>query len=150
MLNSKLKKIPVRIFQKGNQFGLVAPLAGLEPEDITVSIEGRRVTIQGKERGPRQHNMDLVKAEWTIGPYERKIVLPEPVDGPLTNATYGNGVLVLTLPKASTKRPARAQFKLFPISSTRGEYVGHTGHNIRQTTTAERSSHISNHKRPAA
>src|SRR5262245_66044691 len=54
MLNSKLKKFPVRIFQKGNKFGLVAPLAGLEPEDITVSVEGKRVTIRGKERGPGQ------------------------------------------------------------------------------------------------
>ena len=103
-----------------------------------MTIEGKRVTIQGKERGPHQHDLDLLKAEWSIGPYHREIALPENVDGSLANATYGNGVLVLTMPKAgSTEDVIRTEFTLDAIKPTRGERVGHVGHDIRKTTTRQ-------------
>jgi HSP20 family protein len=138
MLKHRRERLPVRIYRSENQFALAAPLAGLEPGDITVTIEGKRVAIQGKERGPHQHDLDLLKAEWSVGPYHRKIVLPENVDGSLANATYGNGVLVLTIPKArSTGKPIRTEFTLEAIKPIRGERIGHMGHDIRETTTRD-------------
>jgi HSP20 family protein len=137
MSKNQSKQLPVRVYRSENQFALAAPLPGLEPEDITVSIEGNRVRIQCKERGPRQHHLDLLKAEWTVGPYHREIVLPENVDGSLTNATYGNGVLVLTMPKMKTSigNPTHTEFTLELIGPARGERVGHMGHDIQETTT---------------
>jgi HSP20 family protein len=136
MSKRQAKRLPVRIYQSENQFALAAPVAGLEPGDITVAIEGKRVTIQGKERGPHQHDLDLLKAEWTIGPFFREVVLPKNVDGSLANATYGNGVLVLTMPKANGReKPTRTEFTLEAIEPTRGERIGHVGHKIQNTTT---------------
>jgi HSP20 family protein len=136
MSKRRMARLPVRIYQSENQFALAAPLAGLEPGDITVTIEGKRVTIQGKERGPHQHDLDLLKAEWTIGPYHRNIILPQNVDGALANATYGNGVLVLTMPKARTiEKPIRTEFTLETIKPIRGERIGHRGHDIREIST---------------
>jgi HSP20 family protein len=130
------QNIPVRISRSDKQLVLAAPLAGLEPEDITIAIDGRNVTIEGKERGPRQHGLDLIEAEWRIGPYLRSIVLPQPVDGGLTNATYGNGVLVLKMPTAaSADLPARAQFSLETVGLGRGERVGHVGHGLTPVST---------------
>ena len=138
MLRKRTNHLPVRIYQSKNQFAVAAPVPGLEPEDITVAIEGRHVTIRGKERGPRQHDLDLLKAEWFIGPYHREIDFPENLDGSLANATYGNGVLVLTLPRSGARdAKPRTEFTLDRVSATRGERVGHTGHDIRQTTTQE-------------
>src|SRR5581483_4634760 len=105
-------QIPVRIYQSEGLFGIAAPLAGLEPDDIRVTIAGKRVTIDGRERGPRQHDRDLVKAEWSVGPCHREIVLPENVDGSLANATYGNGVLVLTIPKAKKASSVETEITL--------------------------------------
>jgi HSP20 family protein len=136
MSKRQAKRLPVRIYQSENQFALAAPVAGLEPGDITVAIEGKRVTIQGKERGPHQHDLDLLKAEWTIGPFFREVVLSKNVDGSLANATYGNGVLVLTMPKANGReKPTRTEFTLEAIEPTRGERIGHVGHKIQNTTT---------------
>jgi len=132
MFKRQVKRLPVRIYQSENQFAVAAPVAGLEPGDITVTIHGRRVTIQGKERGPHQHGLDLLKAEWTVGPYRRRILLPENVDGTLANATYGNGVLVLTMPKAKpAAKPVRTEFTLQAVGPARGKRVGHVGHDIR-------------------
>ena len=134
----KEQNIPIRMYQNGKQLALVAPLAGLEPEDIHVVIDGKRVTIRGRVRGPHQHDLDLLVDEWSIGPYYREVTLPQHVDGSMANATYGNGVLVVTMPKAdAVQKAARAEFSLEKVEPTRGEHVGHTGHDPQPTTTRE-------------
>ena len=133
---SKEQNIPIRIYRSDNQIALVAPVAGLEPEDINVAIDGKRVTIRGKERGPHQHDLDLLVAEWTIGPYYREVTLPQYVDGSLANATYGNGVLVLTMPMVQSAQETKpVEFCLEAVEPTRGERVGHIGHDPEKTTT---------------
>lgn len=113
-------------------------MPGLEPDDISVSVAGAQVTIRGQERGPRQHERELLLAEWTVGPYERQIDLPRPVNGALANATYGNGVLLLALPILASGQPSvRSEFVLDVIAATRGERVGHSGRDLRPTTTQE-------------
>ena len=152
MANKQVQQLPVRIHRNEKQIVIVAPLAGLEPEDITITIDDKHVAIHGKQRGPRQDKLDLLKAEWSIGPYHRQIRLRDTLDGSLANATYGNGVLVLTIPKAdATSKPARTEFTLEAIQPTRGERVGHVGHDIRPTTTREHGTRLAHiPKRPAA
>ena len=152
MSKGQMQQLPLRLFRSENQFVMAAPLAGLEAEDIRVTIDGKHVTIHGNQRGPRQDCLDLLQAEWGIGPYHREIELPEPVNGVLANATYGNGVLVLTMPKAnSTTGPSRAEFTLEAIRPARGERVGHVGHHIRPTTTREHRARLAEtRKRPVA
>ena len=147
-MGSTRQTLPVRMYQTGERVMIATPMPGLEPGDISVRVEGERVTIDGEERGPHQHEKDLLVAEWAVGPYHREIDLPHPVNGPLTNATYGNGVLVLSMPKASSgERGASADIRLQPIDATRGERVGHTGRDVqpqpesqrRERETAERA-----------
>jgi len=71
--------------------------------------------------------LDLKLAEWGIGPYFREVSLDQPVNGAMTNATYGNGVLVLSIPKAKSGTGSNTQFQLKAIGPTRGERIGYTG-----------------------
>jgi HSP20 family protein len=138
MAQSQQQSVPVQIHQAEDRLVLAAPMPGLEPEDISVAIAGDRVTIRGEYRGSRQEQGDLLVSEWTIGPYYRDIVLPQPVDGSLTNASYGNGVLALSMPKvAQGQRASHAEFRLEVVEATRGQRVGHTGSDIQPTTTQE-------------
>ncbi|HEY1232093.1 MAG TPA: Hsp20/alpha crystallin family protein [Candidatus Binatia bacterium] len=123
--------IPVRISDSEDVILLAAPMPGLEPQNITVSITDHVVKIKGEERGTRQHELDLKVAEWRIGPYIREVSLDQPVNGAMTNATYGNGVLVLSIPKAKSATGSNAEFKLKQIEPTRGERIGYTGSEIR-------------------
>ena len=135
---SQQQNVPVRMYQTDSQIMIATPVPGLEPQNISVAIDGDQVSIRGEERGPHQHERDLLLAEWTVGPYFREVTLPQPVNGVLTNATYGNGVLVLSMPKLEPDQTAaRAEFQLEAISATRGERVGHSGREMRGTTTAE-------------
>jgi HSP20 family protein len=117
--------IPVRLHETETQYVLAALLPGLEPADIAVSLEGRQVTIQGEARGPAESQRQVLMAEWSAGPYLRTVVLPGPIDAPATNASYGNGVLVLSIPKASDgHRGSVASFRLDAVEPTRGVRVG--------------------------
>ena len=124
---------------------MAAPMPGLEPRDITISVAGDRLTIHGRERGPHQNERTLLRAEWSVGPYAAEVTLSEPVNGALTNATYGNGVLVVAMPKVPRGHAGvPADISLTAIEATRGERVGHVSRTVQPTTTEE---HLRQHAR---
>ena len=131
--------VPVQMHQTPDLLVLAAPMPGLEPEDITVTIRNEHLTIGGAYRGSRQHQPGILLSEWTVGPYYREVILPQLVDGELTNATYGNGVLVLSMPKLAPGAQGRhTEFRLQALTDTRGQRVGHTGAHIEPTSTQAR------------
>jgi HSP20 family protein len=117
--------VPVRLHETETQYVLTAPLPGLEPEDIAVSVDGRTVTIQGERRGTAGAARDVLLEEWSAGPYTRQVTLPGSVNAPATNASYGNGVLVLSIPKAGDGRQGGVvSFRLTASEPTRGVRIG--------------------------
>jgi HSP20 family protein len=91
-----------------------AELPGVDPKDITVSLEGDVLTIKGEkeqkkeEKDERQHR---VERSW--GAFMRSVRLPAPVDGGKVSAAFKNGVVTITLPKApgakGTTIPVKAE-----------------------------------------
>ncbi len=138
MINRDQQKTPIRIYQTDHHVVLATPMPGLEPNDISVKIADNRVVIRGEQRGPDIEWRDLLMSEWNVGPYHREVDLPMAVSGKLSNATYGNGVLILSMPKVDAAETLdSAEFALEVIQAPRGERVGHTGHDIRKITTQE-------------
>lgn len=135
-MTSQQQTMPIQVHQADDRMVLAAPMPGLEPQDISVHISGDRVTIRGDYRGSRQAQPEVLISEWTMGPYYREIVLPQPVSGELTNATYGNGVLVLSMPTLEPGQQGKAtEFRLETIHNARGQRLGHTGSTIQPITT---------------
>ena len=148
IMSAPAQPLPLRVYYTSHRIMVAAPMPGLEPSDIAISVTGDHVTIHGRERGPHQHDRALLLAQWSVGPYDGEVALSEPVDGSLTNATYGNGVLVLAMPKAKDGRPGvAAEIRLESIDATRGERVGHVSRAVRPATTEE---HVLRHRRPPA
>ncbi len=128
--------LPVKMYQTAERLTVAAPMPGLEPADIAVRVtENGTLELRGKLRGPRQDGMALLMDEWSVGPYERTLQLPCAVDGELADVTYGNGVLVVALPKAAQTRAA--DLNLEAIGLARGQRVGSRGRAIAPITTAE-------------
>ena len=138
MASQPEQTVPVQLHRAQGRLVLAAPMPGLEPHDIAVSIHGDRVTIRGAYRGSRHEQPETVISEWTIAPYGRDLTLPQAVSGRLTNATYGNGVLVLAMPtlEPGVQEDAR-EFRLEAETGTRGQRVGHTGSEREPTIPTE-------------
>jgi HSP20 family protein len=114
------QRVPVNLYRTPDIITAAAPMPGLEADNIRVEVTAAdRLVLRGSLRGALKDVKELLREEWTAGPYEREIELPVAVDGEAATVTYGNGVLVVALPVASHTRPAR--LGLEPIAPTRGE-----------------------------
>ena len=101
------QEVPINIYETEEDVVVVAPMPGVEPEDIDIQMQGSRLTLRAALRGPGQQDRRYLLHEWTYGPYERSVDLPVQVDTQGAHASHGNGVLVLSLPKASSSRTVR-------------------------------------------
>ena len=138
MASQPEQTVPVQLHWAQGRLVLAAPMSGLEPQDIAVSIHGDRITIRGEYRGSRHAQPETVISEWTMGPYYRDLTLPQSVSGELANATYGNGVLVLAMPTLeSGVQEDATEFRLEADTGTRGQRVGHIGSEIEPAIPTE-------------
>jgi len=123
----KQQHIPVKVYRTDERVMVAAPMAGLEPENIVVEVtdEGR-LLLHGDLRGMLKEVKELLLDEWSVGVYHRELTLPVPVNATCANVTYGNGVLMVTLPISHQTLPAR--LVLERITPTHGERKGNAGH----------------------
>ena len=123
----KQQRIPVKVYRTDERLMVVAPMAGLEPEDIVVevTIDGGLI-LHGNQRGLLKDVKELLLDEWSVGSYYRELALPVPVNGICANVTYGNGVLTVTLPISTQTSPAR--LVLDRVAPAHGERKGNSGH----------------------
>lgn len=120
------QETPVKLYKSDDRITLAAPLPGLEPEDITISVDSEgRITLQGEARGRLEGDKSVLMDEWDPGPYMRELQLHESVDATAANVTYQNGVLVLSLPLSDSPRPA--DLSLERVSATEGKRFGNAG-----------------------
>lgn len=128
--------IPVKLYRSDERLTIAAPMPGMEPEDIAVEVtEDGRLILDGKLVGALKGVKDLLIDEWSVGGYHRELPLPMAVDATLATVTYGNGVLVVTLPIAERMRGTR--LTLEDVGSAHGEHVGSAGHPVRPVTRHE-------------
>lgn len=95
----------VNAFETDDAVMVLAPMPGVEPEDIVVRLEGDSLTLEAEMRDSGADRRYL-HHEWSYGPYRRTIQLSTPVDGRAAHVTFGNGTLTVNLPKAPDFVPA--------------------------------------------
>jgi HSP20 family protein len=89
-------------YEEGDFLVVEAQVPGMKPEDIAVSIEQGMLTIQGTTQAEHEHaERSYLSHEYQLGSFSRSVRLPETVDSDGVTATYEQGVLRLTLPKAA-------------------------------------------------
>ncbi|EMA06102.1 archaeal heat shock protein Hsp14 [Haloferax denitrificans] len=80
---------------------VVADLPGFEKDDLDVSVSGRRLTIAADHEESSEVDDDqYVRRERSQRSVSRTITLPAEVARDEVSASYKNGVLTVTLPKA--------------------------------------------------
>lgn len=115
--------VPLNVYETEYDLVIAAPLPGLRPEDIEVTVTENFLTIRTGLRGTVEDGKNYIRHEWHYGPYSRTIDLPFPVDANKCNATYGDGVLMLMLPKSAETKGH--QIRVTEIGPARGETAQH-------------------------
>ncbi len=102
----------IDVVDNGNGYQIEADLPGVAKQDLKVSVDGNRVTIEAevKRETERKEGETVMHAERVIRKYARSFELPNELDDERASAKLEHGVLTLTLPKKQA-----AQSKLLTI-----------------------------------
>jgi HSP20 family protein len=85
-----------------------AELPGLDEKDVTVSVKGGALVIEGEKRREKEHkDKDSYLSERSYGAFKRSFALPDDVDSGKVKADFAKGVLTVTLPKSAAAQSAR-------------------------------------------
>ncbi|MEK7173920.1 MAG: Hsp20/alpha crystallin family protein [Patescibacteria group bacterium] len=98
--NSDEGQLTVDVFQTPTHIVVQAPMAGVKPDDIDVSVNRDMITIRGTREQKQEtdtHNYYYREVFW--GPFSRSVLLPEEVDSDRTEASFKAGLLTIRLPK---------------------------------------------------
>jgi HSP20 family protein len=80
---------------------LVVDLSGVEPEEVSIEVTERIVSISGVRRRPQlTRRVSYRQMEIEYGPFQRRVALAEDVDPARGKATYERGLLRVVLPLA--------------------------------------------------
>jgi HSP20 family protein len=97
-------KIRLDVSEKPKEFLVRAEIPGAKKQDIHVSIEGGFVNITAQtssEKEERSADERIIRSECYYGSSSRGFQLPSEIAREKVKASYENGVLQLTLPKAN-------------------------------------------------
>jgi HSP20 family protein len=98
------------VYSTEEEIVIQAAVPGLAPEEVEITIEGDTLTIQG-ELPAALGNVNYLFQERPTGKFIRVLSLNIPVDADKSEATFSNGLLTLTIPKAEAIRPRQIKVK---------------------------------------
>ncbi len=84
---------------------VTAELAGIDPGDIDIEIEGRKLLLSGSRGVAGSHTDVYQQIEIARGPFRRVVELGVDVRGEEAKATYDDGMLRIELPLAHEAAP---------------------------------------------
>ena len=97
-------QIKVDVSEDDKAFLVHAEIPGVKKEDIKVSIEGNQVAISAEIKKEKEikDGEKVLRSERYFGQVARAFSLAQDVDDASAEASYKDGVLVLTLPKRAS------------------------------------------------
>ncbi|CAN5484240.1 Hsp20/alpha crystallin family protein [soil metagenome] len=97
------------LYQTTDDVVAVIELPGMRKEDIEISLHDGVLTIGGERKDEAAEGEKASRTERPVGKFRRSISLPTRVDAKKVSATYKDGVLTVTLPKAEEVKPKQIQ-----------------------------------------
>jgi HSP20 family protein len=96
----------IDLYEDNDHFTLKAEIPGMRKEDIDISLHGDLLSLSGERKEDEQlAKTQVYRAERNLGRFHRTFTLPVPVAADKVQATYKDGILAVTLPKAEEAKP---------------------------------------------
>jgi HSP20 family protein len=99
------------LYESGDHFVAVVELPGMRKQGIDISLHDGTLTISGERKRESNNGKTAQRTERYVGTFRRSIGLPTRVDPSKVSATYEDGILKVTLPKAEEAKPKQIQVR---------------------------------------
>ncbi|HEX7043428.1 MAG TPA: Hsp20/alpha crystallin family protein [Burkholderiales bacterium] len=102
------------IKERENEYVVRADLPGVRKEDISVTLENGLLTIAAERKAEevQKEGERELRRECRYGRYVRSLRLGTQIDEKKVKASYRDGVLELTLPKAEEVKPRKIEVEV--------------------------------------
>ncbi|HEX5395764.1 MAG TPA: Hsp20/alpha crystallin family protein [Candidatus Limnocylindria bacterium] len=99
-------------------------LPGVKPEDVNITITGQNLQVRGELKADESvRRDDYLYRERRFGTFARQLELPVRVKGDAAAASFDNGLLTLTIPKAEEVKPRQIEIKAAATDATPAQPV---------------------------
>lgn len=104
-------ELAVDVYETDKAIFVKTAIAGVNPEDLKLSIAADMLTIRGvrHEENPEAEGRQYLCRECHFGPFSRTLILPSEVSVARAQATFKSGLLVIKLPKAKKREEIRVR-----------------------------------------
>jgi HSP20 family protein len=103
----------VDIAEHDNEFVVKVELPGVSKDDVKITLESNILTIRGEKKQDRETKEENYhRLERMYGSFQRSFTLPSTVRSDKIDATFKDGILTITLPKAEEARPKQIEVKV--------------------------------------
>ena len=98
--------LPLDITNTADALLVEAALPGVRPEDVEIIVEDGTLTIRAESKDEREETQgETIISEIRRGSMSRTVTLPTGLEADKASATFENGVLHLTFPRAEAVKP---------------------------------------------
>ncbi|MCP4259183.1 MAG: Hsp20/alpha crystallin family protein [Planctomycetes bacterium] len=102
----------IDVAEEENAIIVRAEVPGCKPDDIDISVHGNVLTISGEKKlSEEKKEKGYYHVESSYGSFRREVTLPTDVNQSKVDATYTDGVLSITLPKAEKAKTIKVKIK---------------------------------------
>ena len=100
------------LYQNADNVVAIVELPGMRKEGIEISLHDGTLTVSGERKSESVEGEKAERTERVTGKFRRSITLPARVETDKVNATYKDGILTVTLPKAEDAKPKQIQINV--------------------------------------
>jgi len=102
---------PINIWLGDNSVVVTAELPGVTRDDVSISLQGEVLTLEGARQPPAQQDVKWHRRERAYGTFARTVQLPFRVDPDKVQARYQNGILEIEVERLEADRPKKIQIR---------------------------------------
>ncbi len=96
----------IEVREEADHYLLHADLPGMKKEDFNIAVHGNTLTLKGERKCEKEtKEKGACYSERFYGAFTRSFDFPTEVDSEKVKASYKDGVLEVSLPKAESSKP---------------------------------------------
>ena len=106
------QSLPVNIWETNDAYNAALLAPGVDEQSINVTVHEDTLAVEGELKFQAPEGANMIWQEFTPVKFRRSLRLGSAVDPTKVDATYQNGILFVTMPKAEHARPRQVQVQI--------------------------------------
>lgn len=113
-VNGLAEWIPaVNVTEDDSGYHIDLEVPGVRKDDIQINLDNGIITVSGERKlNKRLKNDKIHKTEFGVGKFSRNFKIPQNTEFSKINASFENGILSVSLPKAESSKPKNIKIEV--------------------------------------